>query len=107
VACDPVGASDIAQRLGVQAATVARWKYRGLLPEAEWQVSGLPCWNWPVIEKWAKGTGRMGLTAEQVARRAARAEYESGLAEAREQQRAAKAKYEQRLADARREGRAH
>jgi len=56
--CDPVGADDIAQRLGVQANTVHIWRKRGLLPEPKWTVSGRPCWNWPDVEKWAKETKR-------------------------------------------------
>ena len=57
--CDPVGAEDIAERMGVKRQTVAMWRYRELLPEPRWKVSGLPCWDWPDIEKWAKSTGRL------------------------------------------------
>lgn len=57
--CDPVGADDIAQRLGVKRQTVAMWGYRHLLPEPRWQVSGRPCWNWPDIEAWARASGRI------------------------------------------------
>ena len=56
--CDPVGVADIAERLGVQTQTVAMWRYRDLLPEPEWTISGQPAWNWPTIEAWAKETGR-------------------------------------------------
>ena len=56
---DPVGTADIAERLGVKQQTVAMWKYRGLLPEPRWTVSGLPAWEWSDIEKWAKSTGRI------------------------------------------------
>lgn len=58
MACDPVGADDIAKRLGVKKATVVQWRYRGLMPEPKWTVSGRPCWNWPDVQKWAKTTGR-------------------------------------------------
>lgn len=57
--CDPVGAKDIADRLGVEAQTVAMWRYRGILPEPKWTVSGQPAWNWPDIERWANDTGRL------------------------------------------------
>jgi hypothetical protein len=58
-ACDPVGLSEIAQALKVQQATAQMWHHRGLMPEARWTVSGRPAWNWPVIEKWARDTGRL------------------------------------------------
>ena len=56
--CEPVGMSEIGERLGVRAQTVAMWKLRGVLPEPRWQVSGNPAWNWPDIEAWARRTGR-------------------------------------------------
>jgi hypothetical protein len=57
--CDPVGASEIAERLSVQPLTVAKWKLRGHLPEPPWSISGNPCWNWAQIEAWARETGRL------------------------------------------------
>lgn len=59
VDADPVGVSDIAERLGVKTQTVAQWKLRGLLPEPRWTVSKIPAWQWPDIEKWARETGRL------------------------------------------------
>lgn len=56
--CDPVGSSDIAERLGVAEQTVKTWKLRGVLPPPRWTVSGRPCWNWADIAKWASETGR-------------------------------------------------
>lgn len=56
--CDPVGADDIADRLGVKRQTVAMWRYRKLLPEPSWTVSGRPAWNWPNVQRWAKETNR-------------------------------------------------
>lgn len=56
---DPVGVDDIAERLGVKRQTVSMWRWRGLLPEPTWTVSGLPCWDWPEIERWARDTGRI------------------------------------------------
>jgi len=55
---DPVGLSDIAERLGVQRKTAVMWRTRGLLPEPRWTVSGAPCWEWRDIKKWAKASGR-------------------------------------------------
>ncbi len=51
-----VGPADIATRLGVSPTTVSAWKRRGLLPEPEILVSGVPLWFWPDIERWAKET---------------------------------------------------
>ena len=58
MACQPVGAAEIAERLGVRPQTVAMWKLRGRLPAPRWTVHGLPAWNWPDIERWARATGR-------------------------------------------------
>lgn len=58
VAADPVGLSDIADRLGVARQTAKQWHLRKELPPAKWMVSGRPAWDWPTIEKWAKKTGR-------------------------------------------------
>lgn len=57
--CEPVGSDDIADRLGVKRQTVAMWRYRGVLPDPSWTVSGRPAWNWPDVEKWAKETNRL------------------------------------------------
>ncbi len=60
---DLVGVADIAERLGVRPQTAATWRHRGLLPEPDWMVSGLPVWDWPTIAAWAKTTGRLpGVT---------------------------------------------
>ncbi len=56
---DPVGAADIAARLGVRAETAATWRHRGLLPEPDWTVSGSPVWDWSQIAEWAAETDRM------------------------------------------------
>lgn len=53
------GLGEIAERLGVRQQTVAMWRYRGLLPEPSWTVSGLPAWDWPDIARWAVATGRL------------------------------------------------
>ena len=56
---EPVGLAEIAERLGVQRRTVDRWRERGVLPDPTWTVGGRPAWDWPVIEAWARRTGRL------------------------------------------------
>lgn len=57
---DPVGMTDIADRLGVKQQTVIMWKLRGVLPPHRWEVSGRPAWDWNRdIVPWAKDTGRL------------------------------------------------
>jgi hypothetical protein len=55
----PVGAAEIAARLGVRAQTVHAWRHRKLMPAPRWTVSGQPAWDWPDIEAWARRTGRL------------------------------------------------
>ena len=55
----PVGAAEIAVRLGVKPQTVHTWRHRKLLPPPRWTVSGQPAWDWPEIESWARRTGRL------------------------------------------------
>ena len=55
----PVGAAEIAARLGVRRQTVHTWRHRKLMPEPRWTVSGQPAWEWPEIEAWARRTGRL------------------------------------------------
>lgn len=55
----PVGAAEIAVRLGVRPQTVHTWRHRKLMPQPRWTVSGQPAWNWPEIEAWARRTGRL------------------------------------------------
>lgn len=66
MSCQPVGEVDIARRLGVRQQTVAMWRLRSRkgempdpMPGPEWTVSGLPCWNWPTMEEWARRTKRL------------------------------------------------
>lgn len=56
---EPVGLAEIAERLGVQRRTVDRWRGRGVLPDPTWTVGGRPAWDWPIIEAWARRTGRL------------------------------------------------
>jgi hypothetical protein len=55
----PVGAAEIAARLGVRPQTVHTWRHRKLLPPPRWTVSGQPAWDWPEIVIWARRTGRL------------------------------------------------
>ena len=59
VASFPVGAAEIAKRLGVKPQTVHTWRQRKILPTPRWTVSGQPAWDWEEIEQWAKRTGRL------------------------------------------------
>lgn len=52
--CDPVGAVEIAARLGVKRRTVDSWRQRDLgFPGPRWTVGGRPAWNWDDVERWA------------------------------------------------------
>jgi predicted DNA-binding transcriptional regulator AlpA len=56
---DPVGALEIANRLGLQRQTVAVWRRRHPdFPQPRWVISGLPAWDWSDIEPWLLHTGR-------------------------------------------------
>lgn len=59
--CEPVGAVEIADRLGVARGTVDRWRLRPAVQfrQPRWTVGGRPAWNWPDIEAWAQETGRL------------------------------------------------
>jgi predicted DNA-binding transcriptional regulator AlpA len=51
--CDPVGAVEIAARLGVKRDTVDQWRQRSIgFPAPRWQVGGRPAWNWDDVEAW-------------------------------------------------------
>jgi hypothetical protein len=59
-ACQPVGLTDIADRLKADRRTPQQWHHRGILPPADWQVSGRPAWCWPhTLKPWAERTGRL------------------------------------------------
>jgi hypothetical protein len=55
----PVGAAEIAERIGVRPQTVHAWRHRKLMPAPRWTVSGQPAWDWSEIEDWARRTGRI------------------------------------------------
>ena len=51
--CDPVGAVEIADRLGVKRRTVDQWRRRRIgFPPPRWTVGGRPAWDWPDIAAW-------------------------------------------------------
>jgi hypothetical protein len=55
---EPVGLSEIADRLGVPRQTPKTWHQRSVLPKpGPGTVSGAPWWDWNVIEPWARGRG--------------------------------------------------
>lgn len=60
---EAVGLEEIAQRLGVRRPTADQWRSRGVLPEPPWTVGGRPAWPWPLIEQWARDTGRLTGTS--------------------------------------------
>lgn len=59
---EPVGATEIAARLGVQLQTVQNWQARpgAHFPAPRWTVGGRPAWSWSRdIAPWALATGRL------------------------------------------------
>ena len=53
VKADPVGAVEIAERLGVKRRTVDQWRQRDLgFPEPRWTVGGRPAWQWDDVQAW-------------------------------------------------------
>ena len=62
---EPVGLSEIADRLHYPRQTPKTWHQRGVLPEpGPGTVSGGPWWDWAAIEAWARETGRWREGAE-------------------------------------------
>jgi predicted site-specific integrase-resolvase len=51
---DIVGVPEIADRLGVSRARVAKWAERGLLRPPEWYVAGSKLWQWENVEQDAR-----------------------------------------------------
>jgi predicted DNA-binding transcriptional regulator AlpA len=55
---DPVGAVEIAARLGVERRTVDSWRQRDLgFPDPRWTVGGRPAWDWADVVPWAAARG--------------------------------------------------
>lgn len=62
---EPVGLSEIADRLQVKRQTAKQWHLRKVLPQPRpGTVSGSPWWDWNEIEAWA---GERGLPREATA----------------------------------------
>jgi hypothetical protein len=56
----PVGAIEIAERLGVKLMTVHTWLHRKRLPPPDYDsVNGSRAWRWGTIREWAWDTGRL------------------------------------------------
>ncbi len=55
--CHPVGTVEIAAMLGVERVTVSAWRTRGRFIPPRWTVGGLPVWNRPDVEQWARAEG--------------------------------------------------
>lgn len=59
-ASDPVGATEIAERLKVQLNTVQVWRIRyPEFPAPKWTVGGRPAWEWETIRRWAVANGKL------------------------------------------------
>lgn len=57
--CDPVGAVEIATRLGVSRRTVDQWRQRYAdFPAPRWQIGGRPAWDWADLTPWLEATHR-------------------------------------------------
>ena len=64
---DPVGISEIAERLNVQRQTVNSWRSSGKedrerstpLPQPAVIITKTPIWEWETIRAWALSTGRL------------------------------------------------
>lgn len=57
---DPVGMIEIAALLGVVEKTVHTWRFRQILPPADYaSVNGNAAWTWRTILEWAGRTGHI------------------------------------------------
>lgn len=62
---DPVGALEVAERLGVKSRSIHMMHRRGVLPERDYEsVNGSGAWEWRTILWWAGETNR--LRAQQL-----------------------------------------
>lgn len=61
--CDPVGAMEIAERLGMEARSIHMVGRRGQLPEPDFTVNNSRAWRWAKILWWAGETDRLRLDA--------------------------------------------
>lgn len=53
-----VGMGEVAAMLGVQRRTVHQWRFRGVLPVADFELDTGPVWERATILRWAKRTKR-------------------------------------------------
>jgi hypothetical protein len=53
-----VGPDELAELLQVSRPTIRQWRHRGLLPDADQTISGLPIWTLRTVRAWAAMTGR-------------------------------------------------
>lgn len=56
---DLVSNQEIADRLGVQKATVHQWRFRELMPAPDWILAIGPIWRWSTVEDWGRASGRL------------------------------------------------
>jgi hypothetical protein len=57
---EPVGVSEIAERLGLRRNSVDVARHRGTMPDPRWHIGGRPAWCWACdIQPWAIKTGRL------------------------------------------------
>jgi hypothetical protein len=52
------GPSEFAKEVKVKEPTIRQWRHRGLLPEPDMVLSGMPVWTLRSIREWASQTGR-------------------------------------------------
>lgn len=52
------GIAEAAKLLGVQRATVDKWRVRGVLPDPDYALEGGPVWWASTLRRWARVTGR-------------------------------------------------
>ena len=53
-----IGLKEMAPLFGIQPHTTAMWRYRGLLPEPDYEISGSPIWELPTLLRWGRETNR-------------------------------------------------
>jgi len=54
----PIGGRELAKLLGVKETTVQQWRFRRVLPSADYTVNGMDAWRLETILQWAEQTGR-------------------------------------------------
>ena len=54
-----VGPAEVAAIAGVKHRTVVTWRARGIMPEPDAVISGVPLWRERRIVRWLETTGRL------------------------------------------------